>query len=250
MVKNLLRPIFTLSLFALTACSSVHFEPSATVIDNRPYPLVERRPVTVPIRPLPLNRNEVMQYGRFKVVQNNNGEQQILGGRFTPSLLLPLMATSLHVIFIDYTTKELSYYQKNGMGGYSPIIGFAVVTPAADSLRFEVVRGRVTKIDTAPVWCPMHGARTKYPGLPPGCLPFGHPQNAMGAAKFEIAWANIRGFEAIRLHGTNGYSGNFWEEETLGCTRLHNDAIKELITILGPQAVWEGIEVILYRGKR
>lgn len=227
MVKKLL---FTLSMFVVVACRAAPFEPQAA--------------------PTTSNGVKSTQYGRFVVVQDESGGQQILGGRFKPSPLL-MMATSLHVIVIDYTTKELSYYQKNGWGGYSPIIGFAVVTPVADSLPFTVVRGRVTKIDTAPVWCPMQGARAKYPGLPPGCLPFGHPDNAMGAAKFEITWANIRGFEAIRLHGTKGYSsGPFWEEETLGCTRLHNDSILELVTILGPRAVWEGIEVVLYRGKR
>lgn len=251
MVKNLLRSFTTLSVFVVTACSSVHFEPQAVPINNRSYDSVaKRRSNIVPPNPISFDKEGSMQYGRFKVVQDENGGQQILGGRFKPSPL-PMMATSLHVIVIDYTTKELSYYQKNGIGNYSPIVGFAVVTPAANSLPFEMVRGRVTKIDTAPVWCPMQGARAKYPGLPLGCLPFGHPQNEMGAAKFEIRWDNVRGYEAVRLHGTKGYaSGNFWEEETLGCTQLHNDAIKELITILGPRAVREGIEVILYRGKR
>ncbi len=229
MVKKLL---FTLSVLVAMAGSMTPFESQA-----------------VPAISAEVNST---QYGRFAVVQDEFGGQQILGGRFKPSPLLPIMmATKLHVIVIDYTTKELSYYQKNGWGSYSPIIGFAVVTPAADSLRFEVVRGRVTKIDTTPAWCPMKEARAKFPDLPPGCLPFSHPQNAMGAAKFEIAWDNVRGYEAVRLHGTNGYSsGNFWEEETLGCTRLDNHAIKELVMILGPQAVWEGIEVVLYRGKR
>ncbi len=229
MVKKLL---FTLSIFMVAAVSAAPAPPQAASAIS--------------------TEAKSTQYGRFAVVPDESGGQQILGGRFKPSPLLSMMmATKLHVIVIDYTTKELSYYQKNGWGTYSPIIGFAVVTPAANSLPFEMVRGRVTKIDTAPVWCPMQGARAKYPGLPLGCLPFGHPQNEMGAAKFEIRWDNVRGYEAVRLHGTKGYaSGNFWEEETLGCTQLHNDAIKELITILGPRAVREGIEVILYRGKR
>ena len=72
----------------------------------------------------------------------------------------------------------------------------------------------------------------------------------MGAAKFEIAWQGVKGFETIRIHGAIGYSldGAFWNEETLGCTRLQDRAILTLIDLLGPQAVKEGIEVILERG--
>lgn len=191
---------------------------------------------------------ETYKHGRFVVEVTKEG-QRIIGGQFVPNKLMPDIAAKPHVIFIDYSTKELAYYQKDSENNYQPIIGYAVVTAEAAALPKDIVRGIVTEIDTKPTWCPTQSARDKYPSLPAGCLPFGHKDNEMGVAKFIINWFEVKGFEAVRVHGTKGYpEGKFWEEGTLGCTRLNNDAINNLISLLGPKAVEQGIEIVLLKG--
>jgi hypothetical protein len=194
----------------------------------------------------PTVSDDSYQYGRFRVIVSPNGSQRIIGGRFMPPGSPPVASSFPHLIAVNFSTKELQYY-RGGYGGYEPIVGWAVVTPDAHTLPLAEVRGRVTRIDTRPTWCPTDNMRRIDPSLPTGCVPFGDPRNAMGDAKFEIDW-NVRGWSAVRLHGTRGYpQGNFWHEETFGCVRLHNPEIRELIALLGPSAVAEGIEVVFHR---
>lgn len=191
--------------------------------------------------------NPKEKYGRFIVEHEPNGKKGIHGGQFVPESDLPFWSNKVHVITINYATKELMYY-KRGFGGHEPVIGYAVVTPSPDTLPKDVVRGIVTKIDTAPTWCPTPNIRRVMTHLPAGCLSYGHPLNAMGEVKFEIKW-EVPGWEFIRLHGTEGYAddGRFWEVNTFGCTRLQNEAIVDLVELLGPNALKEGIEVIAYK---
>ncbi len=196
-------------------------------------------------------------YGRF-TVEVLGDRQRVVGGEFTPPLLMPVMPSRtlrqtgrppVHVLLINYKTKELLYYRRNQNGLYQPVIGYAVVTPEADFLPQPIVRGVVERVVPRPTWCPKVGGQVRRmnPHLPPGCLPYGHPLNPMGDYRLDINW-NVRGWELIRLHGTTGYPrGNFWDEETFGCTRLENQAIANLLALLGPRAVAEGIEVIAHR---
>jgi hypothetical protein len=70
----------------------------------------------------------------------------------------------------------------------------------------------------------------------------------MGDWRFDINWS-VKGWESVKVHGTTGYPrGSFWLEDTHGCTRLENRAIKRIVDLLGPSAVKEGIEVILQKG--
>ncbi|QQR64886.1 hypothetical protein IPH92_05035 [Candidatus Kaiserbacteria bacterium] len=240
--------VWLCAMFFLAGCSTVRF--TSTTSSGG-----EAATGTSPLRTsgyvskTPESSVKSYQYGRFTVLVDESGSQKVEGGVFTPSPTMSFAPTRAHVLFINYVTKELSYYRRTGAGTYEPIIGYAVVTPLSQALPRDVVQGSVRRIDTAPTWCPTKRIREKYTDLPPGCLNFGHPTNAMGVAKFEVSWS-VPGFELVRLHGTSGYpSGNFWEEETFGCTRLENNAMKELIDLLGPNAVKEGIEIIAYRGK-
>jgi hypothetical protein len=190
--------------------------------------------------------NPTYRYGRF-TVEVKDGQQTVVGGVFMPPKIMPLSSRAEHVIFIDYTSKELMYYSL-GEKGYEPVIGYSVLSPDADALPKAVVRGRVTKIDENPSWCPTKNARNLYKNLPRGCLPPGHALNAMGKVKFIIDW-EVPNFAEIRLHGSNGYpKGEFWKIETLGCTSLENTAILELVRLLGKNAVKESIEVVLMKG--
>ena len=221
-------------------CSTVQFRSSTVAQAN----VGEQKtaPIALMVKP-----KSQYQYGRFTVVVTTEG-QVVEGGVFVPSPSLPLEAMAAHTIFINYTTKELTYYHRTSSGAYEPVIGYAVVTPLPNTLPQEVVRGRVRHIDLTPTWCPTPSIRKKYPEYSKSCYEFGHPKNAMGVAKFLIAW-DTKGFDIVRLHGTGGYPrGNFWDEETSGCTRLEDSAMLRLIELLGPNAAAEGIEVVLFRG--
>lgn len=248
MVKVNRITVWLCAMFFLAGCSTVRF--TSTTSSER-----EAATGTSPLRTsgdvskTSESTVKSYQYGRFTVLVDENGSQKIEGGVFTPSTTMPFVSSRVHALFVNYATKELSYYKRTDAGSYEPVIGYAVVTPLSQALPRDVVQGSVRHIDTAPTWCPTKRIRDKYTDLPPGCLNFGHPTNAMGVAKFEVSWS-VPGFELVRIHGTSGYPrGNFWDEETFGCTRLENNAMKELIDLLGPNAVKEGIEIIAYRGK-
>ncbi|MEZ4103712.1 MAG: hypothetical protein R3B60_00280 [Candidatus Paceibacterota bacterium] len=220
----------------------MHFGSADTPIETKPY-----RPEVKEVRTVKKTENPMEKYGRFTVELLPNGERKIYGGQFVPKEELSFWSNKKHVITVNYTTKELAYYRR-GLDGYEPVIGFAVVTPSPDTLPKDVVRGIVTKIDTMPTWCPTSNIRRVMAHLPLGCLPYGHPLNAMGEVKFEIKW-DVKGWELHRIHGTEGYAdnGRFWEIETFGCTRLQNRAIKNLVELLGPDVEPEDIEVIVYK---
>ncbi len=187
------------------------------------------------------------EYGRFEVLVRPDGSQSIRGGKYVPESKPNIDSKYQNVIYINYKEKTLEFFRLNYFGFYEPIVGYAVVTPSADKLPMDVVRGIVTKIDTNPTWCPTPNIRRTMTHLPPGCLPPGHKDNAMGAVKFEIVW-NVKGWELHRVHGTDGYPlGDFWNEETFGCTRLLNKDIWDTTQLLGPFAVKEGIEIIVFR---
>ena len=187
------------------------------------------------------------KYGRFEVQVRPDGSQKIEGGKYMPESRPNIDSKYDNVIYVNYTEKTLELWQRNSSGDYIPKVGYAVVTPSADKLPKNVVRGIVTRIDKNPTWCPTPKIRKVNKHLPAGCLPPGHKDNAMGAIKFEIKW-DTPNWELVRLHGTEGYPlGDFWNEETFGCTRLINEAILNLVEILGPNAEREGIEIIAYR---
>ncbi len=168
------------------------------------------------------------------------------GGVYTdlpaPTFWVPSVGP--HLIEVNFTKKTLHYYR-----GGEGVRGYRVITPDATTLNGRVDRGRVTAIDRTPSWCPTDNIRRVFRErgnpLPAGCLPFGHPRNAMGNVKFHIA-----GFGARRIHGTRGYSREWEDVETFGCVRLMNGrpGIDELVELLGPRAVEEGIEVVFYPG--
>jgi hypothetical protein len=201
------------------------------------------------------------QEGRFTVEVLVTGGQRVVGGEFVPATFMPQVPSAVlkrtgkpaqHVFFINYRSKELQYYRRETGGSYTGVIGFAVVTPEAEFLPRDIVRGEVTQLVEKPTWCPKVGGQVRkaHPELPPGCLPYGHPLNSMGDWRFDLAW-DVPSWSLVRLHGTTGYpQGEFWDAETYGCTRLENRALARLIELLGPQAVAEGIEVVVHRAVR
>jgi len=200
-------------------------------------------------------------HGRFTVEVLKSGGQRVVGGEFTPPTFMPQAPSAVlkrtgraprHVVFINYVSKEMQYYLRVESGGYRPVIGYAVVTPEAEFLPRQIVRGEVERIVEKPTWCPKVGGQVRraFPNLPPGCLPHNHPQNPMGDWRFDVAW-DVPGWQLVRFHGTRGYpEGKFWDEETFGCVRLLNEPLAAFVATLGPSAVEEGIEIVLHRGVR
>jgi len=233
--------IYLTTLWLIVGCNTFQFtSEDLPILPPRIVTEIKRKPIVEPTVP-------TFKYGRF-LVEVYPDKDIIYGGVFKPELPMPYDSEYGHVIFINYKTKELSYFRLNG-NNYEPVLGYAVMTPLPESLPKDVVRGLVTRIDTKPTWCPTVNIRREYPNLPKGCLPFGHELNAMGVAKFELKW-EVPNWEYVRLHGTGGYAeGNFWDQKTFGCTRLKNDLILELLSELDDlkKAVKEGIEVIAYR---
>lgn len=238
----IIRMVIYLTIpWLVVGCSTFQFtSEDLPILPPRIVTEIKKKPIAEPTVP-------TFQYGRF-LVEVYPDKDIIYGGVFKPELPMPHDSEYKHVIFINYKTKELSYFRLNG-NDYEPVLGYAVMSPSPEFLPKNVVRGMVTKIDTKPTWCPTQNIRREYPNLPNGCLPFGHKLNAMGVAKFEIKW-EVPNWELVRLHGTGGYAeGNFWEHKTFGCTRLKDELILKLILELGDlkKAVKEGIEVIAYR---
>ncbi len=195
---------------------------------------------------------EEINYGRFKMIKYSDETTTVVGGVFIPKKLPKAffeqekIKTFSSVLIVDYDEKTLEYYEKG-----KPVVGYAVVTPDPSYLPQKEVLGVVKKIDKNPSWCPPQSVREKHSDLPKGCLPAGHQDNAMGVIKFIISWQEVRGWEAVRIHGTNGYPFNFFEEETFGCVRLQNTAIKDLVKKMekakDKNPVEEGIVVISFR---
>lgn len=195
---------------------------------------------------------EEINYGRFKMIKYSDETTTVVGGVFVPKKLPTAffeqekIKAFSSVLIVDYNEKTLEYYEKG-----KPVAGYAVVTPDPSYLPQKEVLGVVKKIDKNPSWCPPQSVREKHSDLPKGCLPAGHQDNAMGVIKFIISWQEVRGWEAVRIHGTNGYPFNFFEEETFGCVRLQNTAIKDLVKKMekakDKNPVEEGIVVISFR---
>ncbi len=248
MVKCIIVWLLCAVTFVLGGCSTTHSIKGPYRIFPSTQSQVSEQTTSVTTEEI--SQSNQYQYGRFTVRVANDGSQKVEGGIFTPPATMPIEALKVHIIFINYTTKELSYYKRTNAGMYEPVIGYAVMTPHADVLPKKVVRGKVLRIVEKPTWCPKVGGtvRQANPDLP-GCMPHGHPLNAMGDWRFDMAW-DSPGWELNKLHGVNGYaSGEFWTEKTHGCTRLTNEEIKNLITLLGPNAIKEGIEIVAFRGK-
>ncbi len=240
-VNTLLRIIFCFFLgFVIVGCQTVDLKQSVSPDETKPKVVPKTTDKKVIVKK---PKSQVHKYGRF-VVELGEDKTRIIGGKFVPDEKPPLVSRYPHVIYINYTTKELLLYSYG-----EPIIGYAVVTPDPNFLPIEVVRGVVTKIDRAPTWGPTANIRLKYPDLPPGIIPYGHPRNAMGEVKFEVAW-NVSGWRYIRIHGTEGYAdnGRFWELETFGCVRLQNKAIVNLSDLLESQYTAAKIEIVIFKG--
>lgn len=238
----------------LSGCATHNIQMYEPPVYKAPIPKQEAIPIPE-VKPEP-----PLRYGRFEVKKNVAGGYQVVGGKFTPTEPpVDLPVTAPVMIFVNATTKELTAFRYNYLVGlFEGIAGYAVVTPDHKSLPKNVVVGEVTKIDTKPSWCPTanilrHKNYRHLQGR--GCLPFGDPDNAMGAVKFEINW-NVPNWQAVRLHGTYGYAddGKFWEIETFGCTRLQDEAILELTEKIKKlydgsleAAVKAGIKVVVFR---
>ena len=176
--------------------------------------------------------------------------QEIEGGRFTPPAEPPRpLVTGLNLL-VDTASKKLLLYHQDEKGIVSPIEGWVVVTVQPHQLHADAVEGYIKSVDKNPWWCPTKSARLKYPELPPGCFEPGHELNAMGVAKILIDWkvgAELRPSWVTRhIHGTGGYDAeNFLADETLGCVRLLNDELLNLLSLSGPAI--KGARVLLYR---
>lgn len=252
MVTRITVWLLAVLVLVLAGCSTVRFTSTKTSTTRA----AESTPPTWTSGYTPAVSESVvktLKYGRFTVKVSSNGSQVIEGGMFVPSPVMPISSSKEHAIVINYTTKELSYYRRTSAGTYEPMVGYAVITPDQSVLPQNEVRGMVRRIDRSPSWCVTlqirDALRKKGVSVDVRCYPHGHPQNAMGNTKFEILW-NVSGFAHVRLHETSGYAlGDFWEDTTLGCTRLQSDAMEKLVELLGPNAVREGIEIVLMKGK-
>lgn len=234
-------------VLVLVGCGTVQFTSDRENSLSKKIPTVKtvKKKIKNKVKKEPWIR--VHRHGRF-TVESYPDKDVIFGGVFNPEPLMPHDSKYKHVIFINYETKELTYYRLEG-NVHKPILGFAVMTPNADFLPKDLVRGRVFNIDTKPTWCPTSNIRRAYPDLPEGCLPHGHEMNAMGDTKFEINW-EVSGWEAVRLHETGGYAeGDFWSVSTFGCTRLKKELMQKLLVELGDLkiAIQEGIEIVAFR---
>jgi len=156
-----------------------------------------------------------------------------------------LQSDMRHCIEVNFRRKELNYWRVED-GRWQPVIGYLVITPESTQLQV----GRVTQIVRRPQWCPTASGRRLYRQhgvrLGRGCVPYGHPYNPMGVAKFIID-----GFGAKRIHGTRSFGKNWQDTETLGCVRVLNGkpgahGMYRLLNLLGSNAVEEGITVVFY----
>lgn len=252
--KMLVRFLVLLICYGLVGCASVSYAPTGVRIFpalKDSVPATTDSPSVALLMPAPGVKS--FTYGRFTV--RVEGDMQVV--EHSPMLtsempiVLPYPTTQAHAIFVNYTTKELMYYRRTADGIYEPVIGYAVMTPFPSVLPREVVRGKVERIVHKPTWCPKPGGtvvreRPELGGK--GCFPHGHPLNAMGDWRFDMAW-DAPGWELNKLHGVDGYApGAFWTENTHGCIRLTNPEIAHLIDLLGPNAIREGIEIISFSG--
>jgi len=83
----------------------------------------------------------------------------------------------------------------------------------------RVMRGRIAEVILNPSWCPTASLRRRY-DLPAGCIPPGHPQNAMGDVKITLS-GDFAG-TAIRIHDTPGFGSQWPNEDSSGCVRVLN----------------------------
>jgi len=169
--------------------------------------------------------------------QTNTGGAAVPGGVFLPAA--PVYAVQRpHHIEVSFAHKELSYYRAG-----QPVQGYKVITPSTTATR----RGRVTQIIHRPTWTPGTSGRRMFiangGSAAMRVVPYGHPLNPMGNYKFAI-----NGFGAVRIHGTASYRYSYDQVETLGCVRLMNGSpgINQLVSLLGPTAIAEGIDVVFF----
>jgi hypothetical protein len=178
---------------------------------------------------------------RFTVEGNT-----LYGGRFSPeSEPVSTHFNANHRIVVSFSEKTLRYFRRDGET-WQGMLGFAVITPKPREIPQPEVVGRVRRIDQTPQWCPTDTIRRAKPELPAGCLPYRHPKNPMGTAKFLIDWP-IASWQYVRLHGHKTYPSNWQSVDTFGCVRLLDPAMEELIVTMGANAVSEGIVVIFRR---
>jgi hypothetical protein len=167
----------------------------------------------------------------------------LYGGTFTPAdTPVSEHHAARHRIVVSFSEKTLRYFRRNG-STWKGVLGYAVITPKPHELPRETVVGHLRAIDKTPQWCPTENIRRVMPNLPPGCLPYKHPDNPMGTAKFIIDWP-VPGWQYVRLHGHESYPSDWQSVETFGCVRLLDPAMQQLLTQLGSSAVSEGTVVI------
>lgn len=104
----------------------------------------------------------------------------------------------------------------------------------------RVMRGYIDQVILDPSWCPTASVRRKFPNLPGGCLPPGHPQNAMGDVKITLS-GDFAG-TAIRIHDTRGFGSDWPNEDSAGCVRVLNLRSEVLPRIGGGKNV--SVEVV------
>lgn len=171
---------------------------------------------------------------------NSPSGNSVPGGVFTPTRAAYTIQRQHH-LEVSFARKELAYYRAG-----QAVLGYKVVTPAQTQFR----RGRVTDIIGRPTWTPGNAGMRLFRAkggtsnmLVNGSVPYGHPLNPMGNYKFAIS-----GFGAVRIHGTQSYDYDYTDVETLGCVRLMNGSpgIDELVSLLGPNGIQEGIDVVFF----
>lgn len=116
-----------------------------------------------------------------------------------------------YCLVADSRTNVLSLFQnKQGVAAWDIIM----LPPGG------VKRGYIDQVILDPDWCPTASVRRKFPDLPKGCLPPGHPQNAMGEVKITLS-GDFAG-TAIRIHDTRGFGSDWPNEDSAGCVRVLN----------------------------
>lgn len=132
--------------------------------------------------------------------------------RAADSLVASLCVTSApYCLVADSRSNVLSLFQ-NGTG----VAAWDIIMLPPGGVR----RGYIDEIILDPSWCPPASVRRKFPNLPSGCLPPGHPQNAMGDVKITMS-GDFAG-TAIRIHDTRGFGSNWPNEDSAGCVRVLN----------------------------
>jgi lipoprotein-anchoring transpeptidase ErfK/SrfK len=136
-----------------------------------------------------------------------------------------------NVIVVQFSQKYLTVYD----GQFVEVASYPVAVPK-DSIKIKLpVYGTVVRVDLNPYWYPTKSIREYYRKrngvILPNVVKPGSKLNAMGKGKIIVKFTGDGITPLSRIHGT--YQDQFiGKKVSLGCIRMHNADIKNLIGII------------------